>query len=178
MKKKTLTLEEYIDGRNELINTQKEYDERTKQIEEKDHFRVVNVKIRKNTSYSDIPNTIPVSELVKPSEELIKESGGIEKCKWVLHKDFKSKYEEVLISAVKNHMQQQNITLIDCIFYDTIYEVNGQFVQYYEGFARGIDNKTANEVGLKPLKMTERQKKAKIKKTIKKIDEEWQLKKI
>jgi hypothetical protein len=173
-KQKTLTVDEYIDGRNDIINSQKDYDTNTEKLAKKEHLRVINIKIAKNTTKKDIPNTIPLSKLMKPVRELIKEVGDINKCKFILNPKYKEEYEKIIKEVSENHAKQNGITLVDFIFYDTIYGEK----QYYEGFARGLDDLTLSEVGLKPLNMTEAQKKKLIRKVINKTDKEWHLKKI
>jgi hypothetical protein len=64
--------------------------------------------------------------------------------------------------------------LVDFSFCDTIYDER----QYYECFARGIDNLSLEDTGLKPLKLTEDKKKKLIKKVVDKVNKEWQIKKI
>lgn len=169
-----LTTDQYIDGRNEIIDAQKKYDKNTTKLSKNEHMRVINIRIRKNITKENLPNTIPVSELREPTKEMIEEVGDTKKCKWSLKNEFKAKYETIIENIIRDHAKEKKIKLVDFIFYDTIYDDK----QYYEGFARGLDSLTLGEVGLKPMNITKRKRAKLIKKAVDKINTEWQLKKI
>ena len=69
---------------------------------------------------------------MKPVKELVKEVGDINKCKFILNQKYKEEYEKI-IEKYQRITKQNNITLVDFIFYDTIYEKSKK---YYEGFIK------------------------------------------